>query len=116
MERRKIICTTNARLNARYQRAVRARGRFPNEQAALKCLYLVTRSLDPIGGGGARWSSGGKAALNAFAITFEGRLTPSSTNVPRAAYTGFLTLPQPMGVGREAGTESRLVRTAPPRG
>jgi transposase-like protein len=28
------------------------RGHFPNEQAALKCLYLVTRSLDPTGTGG----------------------------------------------------------------
>ncbi|MFI6244567.1 IS256 family transposase, partial [Micromonospora sp. NPDC050795] len=33
------------RNNARYRRAVKARGHFPNEQAALKCLYLVTRSL-----------------------------------------------------------------------
>jgi putative transposase len=39
-------------LNARYQRAVKARGHFPAEQAALKCLYLVTRSLDPAGIGG----------------------------------------------------------------
>ena len=50
----KIICTTNAIeiVNARYRRAVRARGHFPTEQAALKCLYLVTRSLDPTGRGG----------------------------------------------------------------
>lgn len=34
-------------INARYRRAVRARSHFPNEQAALKCLYLVTRSLYP---------------------------------------------------------------------
>lgn len=27
---------------------------FPNEQAALKCLYLTIRSLDPTGRGGAR--------------------------------------------------------------
>jgi putative transposase len=49
---RKIICSTNAveRLNRRYRRAVRARGHFPTDQAALKCLYLVTRSLDPTGG------------------------------------------------------------------
>jgi len=33
-------------LNARYRRAFRARGHFPT-QAALKCLYLATRSLDP---------------------------------------------------------------------
>lgn len=46
---RRILFSTNAieSLNARYRRAVRARGYFPNEQAALKCLYLVTRSLDP---------------------------------------------------------------------
>ena len=82
VEIRKIICTTNAieSLNARYRRAVRARGHFPDDRAALKCLYLVTRSLDPTGRGRARWVIRWKAALNAFAITFEGRLTPSSTN------------------------------------
>ena len=59
VEIRRVICTTNAieSINARYRRAVRARGHFPNEQAALKCLYLVTRSLDPTGGGRARWAS-----------------------------------------------------------
>jgi len=57
VESRKIICTTNAieSLNARYRRAVRARGHFPNDDAALKCLYLVTRSLAlPTSGGGER--------------------------------------------------------------
>ena len=34
-------------LNARFRRAVRARGHFPNEQAAIKCLYLAIRSVDP---------------------------------------------------------------------
>jgi putative transposase len=82
VEIRKIICSTNAieSLNARYRRAVRARGHFPTEQAALKCLYLVTRSLDPTGRGRARWVIRWKPALNAFAITFEGRLVPSTTN------------------------------------
>jgi putative transposase len=82
VEIRKIICSTNAieSLNARYRRAVRARGHFPTEQAALKCLYLVTRSLDPTGRGRARWAMRWKPALNAFAITFEGRLVPSTTN------------------------------------
>lgn len=80
VEIRKVICTTNAieSLNARYRRAVRARGHFPNEGAALKCLYLVTRSLDPTGRGRARWVIRWKAALNAFAITFEGRINPSN--------------------------------------
>ena len=82
VEIRKIICSTNAieSLNARYRRAVRARGHFPTDQAALKCLYLVTRSLDPTGRGRARWTVRWKPALNAFAITFAGRLTPSTTN------------------------------------
>jgi transposase-like protein len=82
VEIRRVICSTNAieSLNARYRRAVRARGHFPTEQAALKCLYLVTRSLDPTGHGRARWITRWKPALNAFAITFEGRLFPSNTN------------------------------------
>jgi len=51
VEIRRVICTTNAieSLNARFRRAVRARGHFPTDQAALKCLYLVARSLDPPG-------------------------------------------------------------------
>nr|WP_240721318.1 IS256 family transposase [Pseudarthrobacter sp. NamE5] len=75
-EIRRVICSTNAieSLNARYRRAVRARGHFPNDAAALKCLYLVTRSLDPTGQGRARWATRWKPALNAFAIAFEGRI------------------------------------------
>ncbi|UPK77228.1 IS256 family transposase [Nocardioidaceae bacterium SCSIO 66511] len=80
VEIRKVICTTNAieSINARYRRAVKARGHFPSEAAALKCLYLVTRSLDPTGKGRARWTMRWKAPLNAFAITFPGRLDPTS--------------------------------------
>jgi transposase-like protein len=76
VEIRRIICSTNAieSLNARYRRAVRARGHFPNDVSALKCLYLVTRSLDPTGRGRARWVTRWKPALNAFAITFDGRI------------------------------------------
>ena len=76
-EIRTIICTTNAieSINARLRRAVNARGHFPTEQAALKCLYLALMSLDPTGKGRARWSNRWKAALNAFDITFDGRLS-----------------------------------------
>ncbi|WP_246136745.1 IS256 family transposase [Leekyejoonella antrihumi] len=75
VEIRRILFSTNAieSLNARYRRAVKARGHFPNEQAALKCLYMVTRSLDPTGKGEARWVTRWKPALNVFATTFEGR-------------------------------------------
>jgi putative transposase len=76
-EIRSIICTTNAieSLNARFRRSVKARGHFPTEQAALKHLYLVILSLDPTGRGRQRWSNRWKAALNAFDITFDGRLS-----------------------------------------
>ncbi len=66
-------------LNARYRRAVKARGHFPTEQAALKCLYLVTRSLDPTGTGRTRWAMRWKPALNAFAITFGDRFPAAET-------------------------------------
>ena len=81
VEIRTVICSTNAieTLNARYRRAVRARGHFPTEQAALKCLYLVTRSLDPTGKGQARWTMRWKPALNAFAITFADRWPAAET-------------------------------------
>ena len=67
-------------LNARYRRAVNAKGHFPTEQAALKTLYLVTRSLDPKGLGHARWVTRWKPALNAFAITFADRM-PAAENL-----------------------------------
>jgi transposase-like protein len=75
VEIRHMICSTNAieSLNARYRRAVRARGHFPTEQAAMKCLYLVTRSLDPTGTGRTRWMMRWKPVINAFAITFGDR-------------------------------------------
>lgn len=77
---RRVIYSTNAieSLHARMRRATRARWHFPNDQAALKCLYMVVRSLDPTRRGKRRWMNRWKPALNAFAITFEGRLLPTS--------------------------------------
>src|SRR4051794_4980946 len=77
VEIRKIICTTNAieSVNARIRRAVKARGHFPNEAAALKCVYMAVMSLDPTGAGQRRWSIRWKPALNAFDIAFDGRLS-----------------------------------------
>ena len=76
-EIRKIVCSTNAieSLNARFRRAVNARGHFPTENAALKVLYLTVCGLDPTGKGRTRWSNKWKAAMNAFDIAFDGRLT-----------------------------------------
>jgi transposase-like protein len=82
VEIRKVLCSTNAieSLNARYRRAVTAKGHFPTEQAAMKTLYLVTRSLDPKGIGQARWVTRWKPALNAFAVTFADRM-PAAENL-----------------------------------
>src|SRR6266542_3418353 len=86
-EIRKVICSTNAieSLNARYRRAVRARGHFPSEQAALKCLYLVTRSLDPTGKGRARWGAVVESARSAVSallpIRFLGPLAEPGVRV-----------------------------------
>lgn len=75
-EIRRIVCTTNAieSVNARIRKAVKARGHFPNKQAALKCVYLAIMALDPTGKGRARWTQRWKGALNAFKITFDGRI------------------------------------------
>ncbi|WP_374228729.1 IS256 family transposase [Pseudonocardia sp. ICBG162] len=77
VEIRTIICTTNAieSVNARIRRAVKARGHFPNETAALKCVYMAIMSLDPTGAGQRRWSIRWKPALNAFDMAFAGRLS-----------------------------------------
>ncbi len=74
---RTVVCTTNAieSINARIRRAVNARGHFPTEAAALKCVYLAIMSLDPTGRGRKRWTNRWKEALNAFDITFDGRLS-----------------------------------------
>jgi Transposase, Mutator family len=77
VEIRKVVCTTNAieSVNARLRRAVRARGHFPTEQAVLKCLYMALMGLDPTGRSRGRWTMRWKAALNAFDVAFDGRLS-----------------------------------------
>jgi hypothetical protein len=66
---------------------VKATGHFPTEQAALKCLYLVTRSLDPTGQGKASWAMQWKPALDAFAITFGDRSRPPGPTNPDSGNT-----------------------------
>jgi transposase-like protein len=77
---RTVIYTTNAieSVNARIRKAVKARGHFPTETAALKCVYMALMSLDPTGVGRQRWSNRWKGALNAFAIAFPGRIILST--------------------------------------
>jgi putative transposase len=77
---REVIYTTNAieSVNARIRKAVKARGHFPTEQAALKCVYMAIMSLDPTGKGRQRWANRWKPALNAFTIAFPGRIISST--------------------------------------
>jgi putative transposase len=78
VELRKIVYTTNSieSLNARFRRAVRHRGHFPNEQAAMKVLYLVATTRrknrqDLIGN-----TAGWKEILNALSIHYGDRISP----------------------------------------
>lgn len=51
-----------------------ARGHFPNEQAALKCVYLAVSEPPSDRHGPPALVQPAKAALNAFEITLDGRL------------------------------------------
>jgi putative transposase len=78
-EVRQVIYTTVIEsVNARIRKAVKARGHFPNEAAALKCVYMAVMSLDPTGVGRQRWSNRWKGALNAFTIAFPDRIILST--------------------------------------
>lgn len=80
VELRKIVYTTNAveSLNARFRRAVRHRGHFPNEQAAMKVLYLVATTRranrENMTGRIHNW----KQILNALTIHYGDRLNATN--------------------------------------
>ena len=72
-EIRKVIYTTNAieSVNRGLRKIIKNRGSFPNDEAALKLLYLALGNISQ------KWTKPikeWKAALNRFAIVFEGRL------------------------------------------
>lgn len=77
VELRKIVCTTNAieSLNARFRTAVRHRGRFPNEQAALRVLYLVATTKRKDRENMTGRIHGWKQILNALTIHCSDRIT-----------------------------------------
>jgi transposase-like protein len=76
IELRTIIYTTNAieSLNARFRKAVRHRSHFPNEQAALKVLYLVATERRPKGGNPTGRINSWKPILNALTIHYGDRI------------------------------------------
>ena len=68
---RKIVYTTNAieSLNMSLRKAIKTRGPFPSEEAALKVMYLALRNLAK------KWNAvqGWREALNCFAVLWEPR-------------------------------------------
>jgi len=74
-EIRKIIYTTNAieSLNRSLRTVLKTRGAFPSDEAVLKVIYLALQRLSK------RWTRPVRdwaAALNRFAIEFDGRIPP----------------------------------------
>lgn len=72
-EIRRAIYTTNAieALNRQLRKVLKTRGHMPNEQAALKLLYMAIQNAQKNWGGrDRRWNN----ALLQFAIYFEGRI------------------------------------------
>lgn len=72
-EVRKVIYTTNAieSLNMSLRKVTKNRGSFPNDEAALKLLYLALANISK------KWTMpirDWKGALNQFAIVYEGRM------------------------------------------
>src|SRR5207248_5949543 len=75
---RRAIYTTNAieSVNSVIRKFTRNRKQYPNAASAIKLVYLAIHEASK------RWTmpiKGWKAALNQFAILFEGRLPQSAT-------------------------------------
>ena len=73
-EVRKVIYTTNAleSVHAQLRKIIKTRGHFPNDEAATKLTWLALRNII------AKWARGAihwRAAMNQFAILYEGRFT-----------------------------------------
>ena len=73
-EVRKAIYTTNAleSVHAQLRKIIKTRGHFPTDEAATKLIWLALRNIT------AKWQRGAvhwRAAMNQFAILYEGRFT-----------------------------------------
>ncbi len=79
-ELRKLVYTTNAieSLNARFRKAVRHRGHFPNEQSAMKVLYLVATSRRPNRENMTGQISAWKQILNTLTIHYGDRINATN--------------------------------------
>ena len=93
-EVRRILYSTNAieALNAKLRRAVRARGHFPTDEAALKLLFLVLNQAEK------EWTMPAREwcmARAQFAILFGERFTRASARACATvlSHTKFPTVP-----------------------
>jgi putative transposase len=73
-EVRRVVYTTNAleSVHAQLRKIIKTRGHFPNDEAATKLIWLALRNIT------AKWARGPihwRAAMNQFAILYEGRFT-----------------------------------------
>jgi putative transposase len=73
LEIRRLVYTTNAieSLNFQLRKVIKAKGHFPNDEAATKLLYLALRNVEK------KWCNPPhywKSVLNQLTIYFEGRL------------------------------------------
>jgi transposase-like protein len=74
---RRLIYTTNAleSVLGQLRKIIKTRGQFPNDDAATKLIWLALRNIT------AKWARTSpywRAAMNQFAILYEGRFSPST--------------------------------------
>ena len=74
---RRLIYTTNAleSVHGQLRKIIKTRGQFPNDEAATKLIWLALRNIT------AKWARTSpywRAAMNQFAILYEGRFSPST--------------------------------------
>jgi len=74
---RRLIYTTNSleSVHAQLRKIIKTRGHFPNDDAAVKLLWLALRNIT------AKWERTAyywRPAMNQFAILYEGRFPPST--------------------------------------
>ena len=74
---RRLIYTTNAleSVHGQLRKIIKTRGQFPNDDAATKLIWLALRNITTKW---ARTSPYWRAAMNQFAILYEGRFSPST--------------------------------------
>jgi putative transposase len=74
---RRLIYTTNAleSVHGQLRKIIKTRGQFPTDETATKLLWLALRNITTKW---ARTSPYWRAAMNQFAILYEGRFSPST--------------------------------------